>query len=279
MYGFSLLHDSNSKDSYIHHYKLKNIIETLDDQQNTIDMLSSVVEELASRQHPCGGTGWVKIVDLDMANPSHTCPTGWQETGYSKRTCGRVSTGTQTCDPASFSVGMCYSKVCGRIAAYQVGNTNGFSSYIQDTTTELTENYADGVALYYGTPAEHIWTFVAGTSETRIDGQQVRRFCPCDRDPSDSIDLPDFMGSNYFCESMNEGFDNSDPDRFGIYAEDVLWDGQNCLTSSNCCEFNRPPYFVKVLPESTTENIVASICLRNNPADIAVEIVEIYVHE
>ena len=159
MYGFSLLHDSNSKltkDSNIHYYKLKNIIETLDDQQNTIDMLSSVVEALASRQHPCGGTGWVKVVDLDMANPSHTCPTGWQETGYSKRTCGRVSTGSNTCDPASFPVGMSYSQVCGRIAAYQVGNTNGFSGYIQDTTTELTENYADGVVLYYGTPAEHI---------------------------------------------------------------------------------------------------------------------------
>ena len=115
----------------------------------------------------------------------------------------------------------------------------------------------------------------------RLGSQALRRFCPCDRDPSDSIDLPDFMGSDYFCESMNEGFDNSDPGRFGIYAEDVLWDGQNCLTSSNCCEFNRPPYFVKVLPESTKENIVASICLRNNmnQANVAVEVVEIYVHE
>ena len=61
----------------------------------------------------------------------------------------------------------------------------------------------------------------------------------------------------------------------------MLWDGQNCLTSSNCCEFNCPPYFVRVLPESTTENIVASICLRNilSEADVIVEVVEIYVHE
>ena len=55
--------------------------------------------------YTCGGTGgWRRVVYLDMTDSSTTCPSGWQLTGYSKRTCGRVSTGYLTCDSATFPV-------------------------------------------------------------------------------------------------------------------------------------------------------------------------------
>ena len=74
--------------------------------------------------HTCGGTGgWRRVVYLDMTDPSTTCPSGWQLTGYSKRTCGRASDGLRTCDSVTFPVsGGEYSRVCGRIKAYQWGD-------------------------------------------------------------------------------------------------------------------------------------------------------------
>ena len=44
--------------------------------------------------YTCGGTGgWRRVVYLDMTDPNTNCPSGWQLTSHSKRTCGRVSTG------------------------------------------------------------------------------------------------------------------------------------------------------------------------------------------
>ena len=36
-------------------------------------------------------------------------------------------------------------------------------------------------------------------------------------------------------------------DRLRPYGEDILWDSEDCLSTSNCCELNRPPYFIKDL--------------------------------
>jgi hypothetical protein len=41
----------------------------------------------------CGGTrGWRCTVYLDMKDANTDCPSGWQLTGYSKRTCSQIST-------------------------------------------------------------------------------------------------------------------------------------------------------------------------------------------
>ena len=65
----------------------------------------------------CGGTGgWRRVAYLDMTNSNTTCPSGWKLTGYSKRTCGRATDGTNTRDSATFPVrGREYSRICGRI--------------------------------------------------------------------------------------------------------------------------------------------------------------------
>ena len=71
--------------------------------------------------YTCGGTGgWRRAVYLDMTDLNTDCPSGWSETGYSKRTCGRATDGLHTCDSAYFPVsGGEYSQVCGKIRAYQ----------------------------------------------------------------------------------------------------------------------------------------------------------------
>ena len=39
--------------------------------------------------YTCGGTeGWRRVVYRNMTDPNTNCPSGWQLTGHSKRTCG-----------------------------------------------------------------------------------------------------------------------------------------------------------------------------------------------
>ena len=258
-FGYALLQHSSDKQLY----KLKDIIDS---------------------KHPCGGKDWVKVVDIDMGRPSQQCPPGWQETGYDRRTCGRVNPAPGTCNVATFPVSdylPSYSQVCGRIVAYQFGSTKAFSAFENDNLLALTDSYVDGVVLYHGTSEpQHIWTFAVGITEIRLSPQPRASYCPCDRDTTDNIQIPSFVESHYFCESQNLPFIGV-PLNFMLYGHDFLWDGEFCLPNSNCCEFNRPPYFIKTLPEPTCEDIVASICLDDpSPqADVGVQVVEIYVHK
>ena len=106
----------------------------------------------------CGGTwGWRRAVYLDMTDPNTNCPSGWQLTGYSKRTCGRASTGSSACDSVFFPVsGGPYSQVCGKIRAYQYGLPLAFYGYNRRGYTTIFNAYVDGVAVMYGSPRQHI---------------------------------------------------------------------------------------------------------------------------
>ena len=115
----------------------------------------------------CGGTGgWRRVVYLDMTNLSNTCPSGWQLTGLSERTCGRVTGGTNTHDSATFPViGGEYNRICGRIHGYQYSSPDGFNRHPRTFVATIDNAYIDGVSVTHGTPRKHIWSFVAGLSE------------------------------------------------------------------------------------------------------------------
>ena len=220
--------------------------------------------------HTCGGTGgWRRVVYLDMTDPNTTCPSGWQLTSHSKRTCGRVSTGRLTCDSVTFPVsGGDYTRMCGRIKGYQYYSTDGFETYHDGLVTTIDGAYVSGVSLTHGSPRQHIWTFAAGRSELHPTWVDV---CPCDA--TINITIPPFVGGDYFCES---GF-NSLP-YTGFFPDDPLWDGDGCTASSTCCSFNNPPYFTKQLPSPTTDDIEARICQYNHPdEDTPIELIDLYV--
>ena len=225
--------------------------------------------------YSCGGTGgWRRAVYLDMTDPHTTCPSGWNMIGYSKRTCGRNSTGSRTCSSATFPVsGGEYSRVCGRIKAYQWGANLAFNSYHSGLVTTIDGAYACGVSVTHGTPRNHIWTFIAGLSESNPTYPGV---CPCDA--TCTIGIPPFVGSDYFCES---GINKEGNYRiyYTLHSNDTLWDGEDCLPSSTCCSQHNPPYFTKQLPTPTTDDIEARICLYYplQFANLAVELVELYV--
>ena len=245
---------------------------------NLTHQLKKIQDDVSLIRGPytCGGTGgWRRVLYLNMTDPHTTCPSGWNMTGYSKRTCGRNSTGRNTCSTATFPVsGGEYDSVCGRIKAYQWGYAIAFFNYHYGYVTTIDGVYASGVSVTHGTPRNHIWTFVTGLSEGDPTSQQV---CPCDA--TRTIRIPPFVGNDYFCESgINERW-RSDSRHYTLHSNDPLWDGDNCLPSSTCCSLHNPPYFVKQLPTPTANDIEARICLYYTLqyGNVAVELVELYV--
>ena len=219
--------------------------------------------------YTCGGTGgWRRVVYLNMTDPNTNCPSGWQLTSYSKRTCGKVSTGSSlTCDSVIFPVsGGDYTKVCGRIIAYQVSHIDAFEAYHDGQVTTIEGAYVAGVSLTHGSPRQHIWTFAASASEALNND----RACPCAT--NFNITIPPFVGGDYFCESGANSGSTS-----GFHPDDPLWDGQNCIATSTCCSFNSPPYFTKQLPSPTTDDIEARLCWWDYGEESPIEFIELYV--
>ncbi|CAI8058151.1 hypothetical protein GBAR_LOCUS31613, partial [Geodia barretti] len=212
------------------------------------NVLTNVTKELKktadyilelAHTYECGGTGgWRRVVYLNMTDTNTNCPSGWNLTSHSKRTCGNVNTSDLSCDSVLFSVsGGDYTSVCGSIRAYQFDQTDAFEAYHRGAITTIEGAYVSGVSLTHGSPRQHIWTFAAGLSEATPSRNDA---CPCDA--SINITIPPFVGGDYFCESgVNSGYTYSQT----FYGDDPLWDGEGCGSSSSCCSFNNPPYFTK----------------------------------
>ena len=227
--------------------------------------------------YTCGNeSGWRRAVYLNMTDPNATCPTGWQVTAYSKRTCGRVSTGKYSCDSAFFPVtGGEYSKVCGRILAYQAGSTRAFESSLNHVIQTINSAYVDGVSVTYGIPREHIWTFASGWVNYRTPhSHHFNSVCPCAINRMINIPYGIVPGQDFFCESAIRK-PHMDAADYTVHYSDPLWDAKNCY--GQCCNL-RSPYFIKKLKNPTTNHIEARICLSKSYlySNIAVELIELY---
>ena len=224
----------------------------------------------------CKGRGWRPTVYLDMTDPNTNCPSGWNMTGYSKRTCGRASSSGLSCDSVFFPVsGGPYSQVCGRIRAYQYGLPDAFWAYHLGIETTINSAYVSGVAVMYGSPQQHIWTFANGARENYVVPSRSS-VCPCDISGENNI-IPLFVGEDYFCES---GYvSGSGIPWNSLHSNDILWDGRDCHSTSTCCSLHNPPYFTKTLNQTTTDDLELRMCLNDssNNENIAVELVELYV--
>ena len=246
----------------------------------TIASTATATEPPTDQGYTCGGTsGWRRVVFLNMTDPSHNCPSGWEETGYSKRTCGRATESAGTCDSATFQTGgLEYSRVCGRAVAYQFGSLSAFHRSSQT----IESHYVNGLSLTHGSHGsrQHIWTFAGGVAEAET--HYPLHQCPCDGGTSP---VPGFLGNDYFCES---GINGPWVWQYIIHPDDQLWDGRDCLPSSSCCSLNNPPYFIKEIGVNTNDDIEGRICStytdrrQNNTSttrysNTAIELLEIYV--
>ena len=218
----------------------------------------------------CGGVtgGWMRVAELDMTNSSHQCPSGLrQRTDANRRTCA-FDSNSAGCSSLTFSSAtLGYSKVCGKIIAYQYGATEAFKD-----RGNIDTHYVDGVSLTHGTPRQHIWSFAAAHDEA---SSCAGCNCPCTNTntASRATQPQQFVGNDYFCDT------GSRSNAQLTFYTNPLWDGAGCGPLNTCCSFNDPPWFYKQLPQPTTDGIEMRVCRSHiaSNEDIAIEIVEIYI--
>ena len=218
----------------------------------------------------CGNItgGWMRVAELNMTDTSQQCPGGLMENNETGIRHCRISENSCISVLYYYSYYVpSYSSVCGRITAYQVGSTNAFRPYYQNTSTtsSIDSTYVDGIILttdrYFERNEDHIWTFAAALDKQH-DNMDSK--CPCLFNRT----LPPFVGEDYFCDTGNEEFVTGET---GLQT-DPLWGGTDCL----CCD--NPPWFYKKLPWPTTDNIKMRVCKDGNDENIAITEIEIYVH-
>ena len=224
----------------------------------------------------CGGGAWTRIVHINMTDTTQQCPGTFREYTSPVRTCGRRTTSSGSCDSATFSVNSArYSRVCGRVIAYQVGSPSAFWPFLTSRSgaTSIDGFYLDGISITHGLPRQHIWSFAASPSETYSGRNDL---CPCSSSLVTASNPPSFVGNDYFCETG----DPSNCCRHGyFFADDPLFDGHGCGSTSSCCSFNSPPWFSKQLLNATTDNIEVRVCSdeASSNDDVPFQILELYI--
>ncbi len=234
------------------------------------------VKVFGEMEKHCGSeTGWLRVAHMNMKHPHSQCPGSLQEVSYPRRLCRRAS---QTgCSSSTFTVhGTNYSRVCGKVIAYQFGTPNAFGSGLEPAPRRRTLNdvYLDGVSITHGTPRQHIWSFAAALDEVP-ERQDTEYVCPCTNTTATYLGhIPSFVGSDYYCETGSR-----QRYAYQYYMDDPLWDGQGCGTASTCCDKPWAPYFCKELPETTTDDIELRLCMDQEQSneDILLENIELYV--
>ncbi len=222
----------------------------------------------------CGSQwGWMRVANIDMTDPSQQCPEGFGlRPATSKRMC-EMTRETAGCTSIVFPThSVQYSRVCGRVKAYQYGTPDAFAPYYYHRSYTVDDLYVDGVSITHGqSPRKHIWTFAAAVDETRSIGTT----CPCTNTTTTYLGVvPPFIGNDYFCDTgSRQNY------QLILYSEDPLWDGEGCGPTSSCCQFNSPPWFCKELPQPTTDNIEVRLCReeRRSNEDTPFELIDLYV--
>ena len=92
----------------------------------------------------CGTRGWMRVANLDMTDTSQHCLSGFRyASGSGYRGCGTHGVG---CVHTTFPVhGVRYSKVCGRVNAYQYYSPDAFWPYYTTRALTIDSAYVEGV--------------------------------------------------------------------------------------------------------------------------------------
>lgn len=237
--------------------------------QTAVAQIKTGIEDILST---CGGPTWRNVAMLNMMDPAQSCPSVLAQISAPIRACQCTAphVNTVSCsEPITFTVGSSYSKVCGKITAYQYREPISFYAYHNYNQQDLNSVYVSGLSLTHGLAdnREHIWTFAGASNQ--VDQTQFQ--CPLS-----AAQTPPFVGNDYFCDSGNP----SGAPAAQYYLDDPLWDGQGCDADPDLrCLNNNPPWFSKMLPKPTTDDIDLRVCgdQRVSVANFGIEQIVLYV--
>jgi len=228
---------------------------------------------------PASNENWERLMQLDMSNPNHNCPSPFrvsQPPETRGRFCVRPSN-NNGCIGLVIHAGLGQiSMVYGRVNGVQIGTADITDS--SNSAKNIDNDYLDGVSLTAGTQREHVWSFMAYTTESEAG-------CPCS---AGSTNTPlSFIGDDYFCESgtFKPGNEIRGSEAF---PDDPLWDGQQCNgLEASCCGgmLNgtmalSPPWFYQELTLPTVSDYLElRLCSDQGRHDesIGLQLAELYV--
>ena len=219
-----------------------------------------------------------------MADTRTSCPANWTLHEEPVRACGRKTDDFYTCDSVLIPVTMNYSMVCGRIYAYQRGESYAFSYSVDyRPNASIDSPYVSGLSLTHGLVGQrkHVWTFAVAVDETTRRNNNNTLLpsysCPC-INPAHTwpYEVPSYVGDSYFCDTGTHTFTG---DVSKVFMDEPLWEGEGCGGSSTCCRFNSPPWFCQQLKYHTSDDLELRLCGYWNryDEDKLVSLVEIYV--
>ncbi len=210
---------------------------------------------------------WMRVAHLNMTVVGQQCPGNLQLYTDPIRVCGR-STDGYGCNSVTFATyGIHYQQVCGRVKGYQESFTDAFGNSHCTEPCTIDDPFVDGIIITHGnSPREHIWTYAAGFNEFQASSY----VCPC----NGGTPPPDFVGSDYYCESAIPSLGES----HGLYTDDPLWDGLDCRSlETTCCDPPNLPWFCKRLPQPTTDDLEVRICGDDVVEDVPFEMMELFI--
>ena len=210
----------------------------------------------------CGNItgGWTRVAHINMSEPQQTCPSPLRTLTTPQRMCaGQTSAG---CSSVPYpTLGLNFTQVCGRAIGYMYSSVDGLAAI--RTSKTIDNPYVDGLAITYGTPRHHLWTYAAGRN-----GQ-----CLC-HPGSSASQPPSFVGQHYYCDGWPQAYTSR------WYTQYPLWDGEGCPTGNTCCDPPNLPWFHRTLNTTTTDDIEVRWCRDQSASneDVGVELLELYVY-
>ena len=199
---------------------------------------------MAIQQCDIHNSSWRQIAHIDVTDydPKAKCPYNLRSIFNNKTQ--QMACFRSKCFALTLKTERSYSHVCGRVRGYNLGQTlaRGFNT---TGNINFSTHYADGVLITSGNHARHLWTYVAGKSNS---------------------DDPNNIEGNYHCE-----FESSK-----IGWENPLWDRAECVAGDKCCENRKLHGWFHTDVELTDDSIQVRWCGRGED-DIVTDILQIWV--
>lgn len=99
-------------------------------RRNTSAAVTAAIQEIfPDVDSPCGGTGWMPVVSLDLRDPSQQCPSPWAVTTSPVRSCFAPQI-LNRCVGTNFPMPprvFTYNRVCGRVTGYGIHTVDAFN--------------------------------------------------------------------------------------------------------------------------------------------------------
>ena len=138
-------------------------------------------------------SGWMRVANVDMTDFTQKCPGTLQFHTPVLHLCEKRVT-SLTCRSIFFpTYSLPFTRVCGRIKAYQEGSPDAFNLYYRDRTLTLDDIYLQGISITVGHPRTHVWSFVAARTEG-YDSSQGQVSCSCANRAHTRSIVPPFVG-------------------------------------------------------------------------------------